>query len=67
MSKYEWVTKLNPKNPFKMILTDYETNPYDVLNCLKCGESVIVPSHVYEIWVALDYGCPFCIVRGEEE
>jgi len=55
-------------NPFKLPEEWTKENPWDIINCFKCLNAYKVPSHVYEIWMAMEYGCPWCIImNGEEE
>lgn len=53
-----------PHNPFNLPDEWREEQPWDLINCFKCLNAFKVPSHVYDIWVELDIGCPVCILAA---
>ena len=53
-------------NPWNLGPEWTEEEPWDVVNCLKCNKSIIIPSQLFDMWVDEEAGCFFCLMEEEE-
>jgi len=61
------ITEIIAQNPFNLPEEWTEEKPWDVIHCFKCNQAWMIPSHVYQVWLELDFGCPYCTIKDAEE
>jgi len=54
---------MNLQNPFNLPEEWTEKEPWDIINCLKCGNAFKVPEWVFEMFYVNNVGCLVCTLK----